>query len=89
VIDSLLNGATVDSQREKKYLLRYHDANNKSFNVEVPCADLSILAAGSDFIDESLGAWTTLKTDFEAYVVSPGDSSAVTLDSGQFVGRRL
>jgi len=89
VIDSALNGATVDSQREKKFLLRYHDANGKKFSVEVPCADLSILATDSDFIDKTVSAWTTLVTDFEAYVVSPGDSSAVTLDSGQFVGRRL
>ncbi len=89
VIDSALPGATVDSQREKKYLLRYHDANAKKFSVEVPCAKLSILATNSDFIDTANAAWTTLKTDFEAYVVSPDDSSAVVLDSGQYVGRRL
>jgi hypothetical protein len=88
-IDSALPGATVNSQRENKWLCRYHDANGKKFSVEVPCANLTLLDTNSDFIDVANAAWTGLVTDFQAYVVSPDDSSAVTLDSGQFVGRKL
>lgn len=77
------------SQRENKWLLRYHDANDNKFQAEVPCADLSILATNSEFMSTADPKWTALKTAFEAVVVSPIDQSAVTLDSAQFVGRRL
>lgn len=82
--------STPQSQREKKWLLRYHDATtSKKYVVSVPCAKLSLLAANSEFMDTTLTEWTNLKTNFEAVVYSPDDSNLVVLDSAQFVGRNL
>lgn len=81
--------SSPDAQREKKWLLTYHDANGGKFRTEIPCADLSLLGLNSDFIDQTNAAWTTLKTAFEAVVVSPDDQSAVVLDNAEFVGKRL
>ncbi len=81
--------ASKDAQREKKWLLTYHDANGGKFRTEIPCSDLSLLAPNSDFIDKTLATWTNLKTAFEAVVVSPDDASAVVLDNAEFVGKRL
>lgn len=78
------------SQREKKWLLRYHDASTgKKYVVSVPNAKLSLLAANSEFMDKTLTEWTNLKTNFEAVVYSPDESNVVVLDSAQFVGRNL
>lgn len=87
------NGATPAAsalaQRENKWLMRYHDAvNGQKFQVSVGTADLTKKMANSEFVDLSTGAGATLKTAFEAVVVSPNDGShAVVLDSVQFVGR--
>jgi len=79
----------VDAQREKKWLVRYHDTANRKFSVEVPCSDLSLLALNSDFMDTTLAAFTDYKAAFEAVVKSPDDDAAgVTLDTIEFVGRR-
>lgn len=86
--DSALPAATKPAQREDKWILRYHDTSSRNYSVEVPCADSQFLATNSEFFDTTVQAWTDLKTAFEAYVKSPGDSSAVTLDSAQHVGRR-
>lgn len=77
------------AQRENKWLLRYHDAvNGQKFQVSIGTADLTKKMANSEFVDLSTGAGATLKTNFEAVVVSPNDGShAVVLDSVQFVGR--
>jgi len=82
--------STPQSQREKKWLLRYHDATTgQKYVVSLPCAKLSLLATNSEFMDTSLTEWTNLKTNFEAVVYSPNDSNVVVLDSAQFVGRNL
>lgn len=77
------------AQRENKWLCRYHDATNaKKYRAELPTADLSQLAAHSEFLDLSGGVGAALKAAFEAIVVSPfDDGHAVVLDSVQFVGR--
>lgn len=76
------------AQRENKWLARYHDALGRSFQCEIPCADLSQLATNSDFYDTSLGTWTTLLSAWSVAVVSPDDVSSTVLDSFEFVGRR-
>lgn len=82
--------SSVDAQREKKWLIRYHDAiTNVKYVSSVPCADLSTLATNSDFMDPTSGAFTTLKTAWEAVVRSPDDNNLTVLDSIEFVGRRL
>lgn len=77
------------AQRENKWLARYHDATTfKKFTVSWPCADLTELVSGEEFLVLTSGAGATLKSAFEAVVVSPDDSThAVVLDSVQFVGR--
>jgi hypothetical protein len=78
------------AQRENKWLLRYHDSvNGVKYQMEIPNADLTLLAPNSEFIDTSLTVWTDFKTAFEAIVKSPDDDNAVVLDSAQFVGRNL
>lgn len=87
----LANGPAASqlAQRENKWLCRYHDATNfQKFQVTLPCADLSKLASGEEFLDLSAGVGDALKTAFEAIVVSPNDAShSVVLDTVQFVGR--
>lgn len=79
-----------DAQREKKWLVRYHDATTGiKYQSEIPCADLSTLLAGSDFMDTTNAAFTTLKSAWEAVVRSPDDDNLTVLDSLQFVGRKL
>lgn len=77
------------AQRENKWLARYHDATTfKKYTVSWPCADLTKLASGEEFLDLTADPGLALKTAFEAVVVSPDDSThAVVLDSVQFVGR--
>lgn len=79
-----------NAQREKKWLVRYHDAvTNSKFQSEIPIADLSHLAPMSDFMDTTDVVFTDLKAAWEAIVRSPDDNNLTVLDSLQFVGRRL
>lgn len=82
-----------EAQREKKWLVQYHDADNgNKYSCELPCADLSLLdindrkhaAIGDgDVVDAFVAA-------FEAYVKSPFDpANAVVVDEITYVGRRL
>lgn len=90
VVQGVGPAASPFAQRENKWLLRYHDSiNDVKYQAEVPCADLSLLAASSEFMDTTKAEWTALKTAFEAVVVSPNDANPVILDSAQFVGRNL
>lgn len=81
--------ASVDAQREKKWLIRYEDTvTHKIYRNEIPGADLSLLAANSDMADLTLGAWTSFIAAFEAVVKSP-DGNAVNFLDAQYVGKRL
>lgn len=93
VLDSLFlsraKPASVDAQREKKWLIRYEDTTtHKIYRNEIPGADLSLLATNSDMADLSLGAWTSFIAAFEAVVKSP-DGNAVSFLDAQYVGKRL
>lgn len=78
------------SQRENKWLVRYHDADGTKFSLEVPTADLSLLDAGTEFLNlADGGVIAAFVAAFEAVAKSPDDPTlAVTVDSIQFVGRR-
>jgi len=80
--------SNVNAQRERKWLVRYHDASARKFQAEIPCADLTALATNSDFMDTTDALFTALKAAWEDVVISPDDSSATTLDSLEHVGRR-
>lgn len=76
------------SQRENKWLVRYHDTSARKFTMELPTADLSLLDQDSEFLDMTGTEAAAFKTSFEAIAKSPSDQSAVVVDSIQFVGRR-
>ena len=74
------------AQREAKWLVTYKDtlqfldsptntvANagyGKTFNVEIPCADLSLLANNAKTLDLSQGVGAAFKSVFEANARSP------------------
>jgi len=77
------------SQRENKWLVRYHDSASTKFSLEIPCADLSLLSLGTEFLDLTVTAVADFVTAFQNVVKSPDDPSlSVLVDSIQFVGRR-
>lgn len=85
--------ASQEAQREKKWLVRYHDTvTQKKYTLEVPTADLTAvtLLANSDFADLAAAPLSTFKTQFDGFARCPdSDVNAVVLDSVQFVGRNL
>jgi len=77
------------SQRENKWMVRYHDTASTKFTVEIPTADLSLLDTGTEFLDLTVTEVAAFVTAFQAYAKSPDDPTlSVTIDSIQFVGRR-
>jgi hypothetical protein len=88
---SLEIAADQEAQREKKWLVQYHDATTlKRYNLEIPTADLSQLdpedrahAAIGDAgdVDAFIAA-------FEAYALTP-DGNAPVVDEITFVGRNV
>jgi len=78
------------AQREVKWLVRYHDTASTKFTLEIPTADLSLLDAGTEFLNlEDGGPIEAFVTAFQDVVKSPDDPTlTVTVDSIQFVGRR-
>jgi len=78
------------AQREKKWLVRYHDTAGTKFTLEIPTANLLLLDTGTEFLNlDDSGPIAAFVTAFEAVVKSPDDPTlTVTLDSIQYVGRR-
>lgn len=77
------------SQRENKWLVSIEDqVTHRLAKNEIPCADLSLLASNSEFLDLSAGAGLALKQAIEAVVKFPGTQNAVSVVSVQFVGRK-
>ena len=79
------------AQRENKYMCQYHDTTTgKKFRAEFPCADLLELPSGEEELDLLAGNGATLKSAFEALVVSPDDEThTVVLDRVVYVARNL
>lgn len=78
------------AQRKLKFLCRYHDAITlEKLRLEMPCPDMSLLAANSDFVDLGAGAGLAFKTQFDNFVISRRTGNACVLDSVQLVGRKL
>jgi len=88
---SSVNVTNPVAQRENKWLVRYHDSQGTKFTLEVPTADLSLLDQGTEFLNLADGGpIAAFVAAFEAVVKSPDDPSyATTVDSIQFVGRRV
>lgn len=82
------HAANAFAQREGKWLVRYHDANN-NWKLEIPCPDLSLLDVNNKgFLDLAGTEGAAFVSAFEAFVKSP-DGLATTIDSVQHVGRNL
>jgi len=78
------------SQREQKWLVRYHDTiTYEKGTLEVPCADLNLLDEANrgraDLTDEDVDAFVTA---VEAYIVGPG-GNAIEVDEIVHVGRNI
>jgi len=80
-----------DAQRERKWLVVYHDTvNGKIFRTEIPGADSSLLYENQDKMDTTtlLSAGLAFKAVFEDVVQSPYGNDVV-IDFVQLVGRNL
>jgi hypothetical protein len=80
--------ASQYAQRESKYLVRYTGADGKTYTAEVPCADLTLLSSGTQFMDISAGSGLAFVTAWENYVVDE-QGGAVTVLNVQQVGRNI
>lgn len=80
------------SQRELKWLVRYHDATTgKNFRVELGTADLANLDPNNRdraYIGDG-GVVDAFVDAFEAYVLAPETGNAVVIDSIVPVGRNI
>jgi len=94
-----LNDAPNDplAQRETKWLVQYRATQSgavdlgRVYNVELPCADLSLLSSGTDILWKApatppVGPIADFITEFEANVLSPAGST-VTVRAIRHVGR--
>lgn len=93
VSDELLTGIAqpVDpyAQRESKWLVRYKDTSTqKTYSLEIPGADLTLLVAGDDRMDPANAAYIAFETAFEAYHRSPA-GNPVSLLEIVHVGRNI
>lgn len=77
-----------NAQRERKWLIKYYDAVTfRPFQIEVGCADASLLpATGTDTVNlrtgvVPAGVWTTFKTNFEALVDTPDGNDGILLEA--------
>lgn len=80
---------SVWAQRQAKWEVHYHDnVTLETYQLEIPCPDLTLLTANSKRMNITSGAGATWKAAFEAIHKSP-TGGAVTVDFVQHVGRNL
>lgn len=84
--------ASLDSQRERKIVIKYEDvATADLYSLEIGCADTDalVIPSGTDLITLADGAFmAAYVTAFEANVKS-ANGNAVTVISATLVGRNL
>jgi len=77
------------AQRENKWLVRaVDDVNGRNVQIEIPCADLSLLTGGTDFLALGGTEAAALVAALEAQGLSQ-DGNAISISTIQFVGRNL
>lgn len=83
--------AAQDSQRELKWLVKFHDGTTlRRFTVEIPCANTALIdpdARWKAHIGDG-GAVDFFVSQFQAYVLTP-DGHAPIIDQIDLVGRRV
>lgn len=83
------SSVNVQAQRENKWHVACTEAgtgNNVSF--EIPCADLTLIAADGESMDTGSAEYAALVAATEAFVRS-NDGNAVTVDRIYYVGRSI
>lgn len=89
--DAGISGKATDplAQRENKWLVRATDnVNARNVQIEIPCADLTLLTGGLDHLDLAGTEAAAFVTAIEGDALSQ-DGNAITVASIQFVGRNL
>lgn len=89
-LDSIDPATAQTAQREKKWLVDYHDTTSlKRYSFEIGCADLTLLDENDRAHAEigDAGIVDAFVTAAEAYVLSP-TGGAIVIDEITFVGRR-
>jgi hypothetical protein len=90
-IVSLLSSANQLAQREKKWLVQYHDTLTlKAYTMEIPCADLAQLDP-NDRANANIGDGGVVDafvSAFQSNVVTPDGNSPI-VDEITFVGRNV
>ena len=77
------------AQRENKWLVRaVDDVTSRNVQIEIPCADLTLLDGGTDFLTIGGTEAAALVAALEASGLSQ-DGNAITVNTIQFVGRNL
>jgi hypothetical protein len=73
--------ASINAQRERKWLVRYYDAETfDTGTFEIPAADLSLLQPNSEFMDISGGPGAALVTAVENHVKSPAGNAVIVVE---------
>lgn len=90
---NVINAATADAQRERKWLVTYQgDTSHKLFRLEIPTAlvDPTFMIANSDKADLASTEMAAFVSAFEAFVRSPDNGTeTVTVISIRHVGRNI
>lgn len=76
------------AQRETKWLVTGTDTQGLTSTLEIPCANLDLLAGGTKNLDISAGVGLALKTALDAVWISRA-GNAVTVSRVIHVGRNL
>lgn len=85
---SVSNPSNVWAQREIKWLVRCVDANGNAVTFEIPCADLTLLAPGTDKLDATSTEGAALVAAINAGARS-NDGEVITFVEAVAVGRTL
>lgn len=89
MLNALTPATEQEAQREKKWLVRYHDSSSyENFQISIGTADWSLLPDHEEFLDLTAGVGLAWKTAAEAIMKSPSDPThTIEVDSIQKVGR--
>jgi hypothetical protein len=87
-ISSARPGSTA-AQNENRWLVRATSTAGNHYRYYIPCAKLTLLASGTEFldIDTALSEGNVFRLAFELLAVGK-DGNPLTVDSVQFVGHR-
>jgi len=89
---SVATPANQYAQREMKYIVSFASNNTgEQYSRELPCPDLTLMAAGTDLLDLTNATVAAFVTAFEAVasIDEGGTPSDVTVTSIRLVGRNI